>query len=121
MQRSNTVNIIVSPDFSPIPSSPIDSGMPQDISVISKIGSSIEKKRKLADKQKNKKNIEDIIKRGLDKLKQKAIDQQARELERKTMVSTATLWHQLEEDMIHKGNYLDPHKAVMHSRQMIKE
>lgn len=37
------------------------------------------------------------------------------------MRSTTTLWHQLEDDMIHKGNYLDPHKAVMHSRQMIKE
>ena len=42
-------------------------------------------------------------------------------MEKQLMASTTTLWNKLEDDMIHKGNHLDSYKAVMHSRQMIKQ
>ena len=42
-------------------------------------------------------------------------------MEKQMLASTTTLWTRLEDDMIHKGNHLDPYKAVMHSRQMIKQ
>ena len=69
---------IVSPEYTPIPSTPIDSTNKQDSS-ISKIGNVLEKKRRQLQRKKEARNVEDIIKRGLARLKQKAQDQQARE------------------------------------------